>query len=871
MYKSSPTMFKHLLLLCSVFLYANANAQNKDFNLKIDSYRGTIQWEQSFDLTSWSPIAGATTGSIATVPSKTTYYRAKITEAGCSPVYSDVKAAYIDINKTVPARLVKGTVALPAGTAVQLTEISVLSMIDSVSVKQDGSFNLLVADSVKEDLLMVTNKTGEVLLMAHYFANEKNFVINANTTSLALLISFPLLKPVDLNRKASLISFYKQEVEFTQLVTEVERLSKTGADLFSVSNTELIRIIGLFVKKPINTDRLRIQQNQRKKADLPITITSFGTSVKLENTAEHTYAAEIYKKDGQVMIERFTLYGTELEESIPLQVIYRLLQGSTDIQSTRTFDLKAKKYTAGEYEIRLWSGLLSDDNQPNKLAIRENLLTAYAMIIEALVPSPTDWIKDDCIKSIFDASINSVNPINMAQAAKNNSVLKEYVLPVFKNYGEFLTGDCLEIKSSKLLKKLFFYLRLAEKVLENTSYAVDWTTSPYLMEACEYVNDDGQTSTCFVIEATTTLAAQDYTGDDVDVRIKTIANANYYPKEPTPVSNVAFQWTSWKGGGTFSNNKGTDQLILFDQTDQNGFASAKWKFSCDTGKHVTRTRVNGIPNDQEKDLFTMNVYNPGAKVRATGTMQTGQPSKVLETKLLISVFDTLDGLPMLMNRFNIAWESVTGSGSIEPSGGDAFTSSYSWTLGPEVGEQIAKATITAKNCNWPIAERIVFFKAATKVDTLAIIQSQQWKSTEFMWMGLKLDSAYKVEEETDSCGVLKGFSTYSEIYTTFQSSGDFQWSVKGNYKGDALVNETSCQKVIVDQSGTESIPLAWKWEYIPSLKIIRVTNTDDDDALDLVKGENFDFQIISLTSTEIEIRGVIPFTGAVTHLKLKAK
>jgi hypothetical protein len=48
-------------------------------------------------------------------------------------------------------------------------------------------------------------------------------------------------------------------------------------------------------------------------------------------------------------------------------------------------------------------------------------------------------------------------------------------------------------------------------------------------------------------------------------------------------------------------------------------------------------------------------------------------------------------------------------------------------------------------------------------------------------------------------------------------------------------------------------------------------HTDNGDALDLVKEENFDFQIISLTSTEIEIRGVIPFTGAVTHLKLKTQ
>lgn len=712
-----------MLFSCCLFIAINVTAQHKDFHLKIGSYRGTIQWEQSFDNKAWTSISGATAANITTLPTVTTYYRAKITEEGCSPVYSDVKAAYIDVNKTVPARLVKGTVTLPTGTSVQLSEISVLSLIDSAGVKQDGSFDLLVADSVKEDLLLATNKSGEVLLMAHYFANEKKHVINANTTSLALLVSFPLLKPVDLVRKANLINLYKQEVEFTQLVSEVERLSKTGADLFSVNNTELIRIISLFVNKPINNDRFRMMQNQRTKADQPITITSFGTSVRLENTADHTYAAEIYKKDGQVLIERFTLSGTSLEESIPIQTIANMLQGTTDIKTTRTFDLKAKNYTAGEYEIRLWSGLLDESNQPNNLAVRENILIAYSMIIGALVPSPTDWLKEKCIKNIFDAGLNSVNPINMSQAAKNNSILKDYVLPVFKNYAQFLTGDCLQFKSSMFFKKLFVYVAFAEEIISNSTFLYSWTTSPFVMEACEYVNDNGQTSTCFVIEADKSIPDRDYTGDNVDLKIKTIANKNYYPKEAVPVGNVAFQWTSWKGGGTFSNDKGTDLLVLFDQTDHTGSASVNWKFSCNMIEHIARARVNGIPNGQEKDLFITNIYNPQSKPFATGTSQTGQPSKMLDKKLDISIRDMLDNSSMFINRFNITWENVKGSGKIEPyvasSYDNIINSQFSWTLGPEEDEQIMKATITAKNCDWPVADNVIYFSATAPVYVLS--------------------------------------------------------------------------------------------------------------------------------------------------------
>ncbi|MDW3211748.1 MAG: G8 domain-containing protein [Reichenbachiella sp.] len=60
-------------------------------DLQADTYRGTIQWQQSTELNTWSDITGAIGGSYkATINELPVYFRAEIIEAGCeSPHYSE--------------------------------------------------------------------------------------------------------------------------------------------------------------------------------------------------------------------------------------------------------------------------------------------------------------------------------------------------------------------------------------------------------------------------------------------------------------------------------------------------------------------------------------------------------------------------------------------------------------------------------------------------------------------------------------------------------------------------------------------------------------------------------------------------------------
>ena len=73
--------------------------------LTLTGYNGTIQWQQSLNLTAWSPASGSGISAIHDklhlTASNTSYYRAKVTDGECLSFYSDT--ALVTIINTAPA------------------------------------------------------------------------------------------------------------------------------------------------------------------------------------------------------------------------------------------------------------------------------------------------------------------------------------------------------------------------------------------------------------------------------------------------------------------------------------------------------------------------------------------------------------------------------------------------------------------------------------------------------------------------------------------------------------------------------------------------------------------------------------------------
>jgi len=298
----------------------------------------------------------------------------------------------------------------------------------------------------------------------------------------------------------------------------------------------------------------------------------------------------------------------------------------------------------------------------------------------------------------------------MAQAAKSGNIIKEYIAPIFKDYANFLNGECLTIKSNKFLGQLLKIYDLGEKIYTIGSFLYSWQSSPALIEVCEYINEDMQTSTCFVMLADEKIDEQSMTGETVDLKLVCRADDTYYPFTKQNVPNIKFSWYL-PDGGTFLPDNSVNATVT---TLQDGKSAIKWKLPCNIKTLGVQAVVPFIPETYGKNIFTTTTSNI---LRAEGkeNNQTGEPNKKLPENIRINLFRE-NGLPYYVDRIYITWKMVKGSGKIEKATSlYLYDSSFSWTLGPEDGEQIVEATITSKNCNWPIQNNVLLFKANTAV------------------------------------------------------------------------------------------------------------------------------------------------------------
>src|SRR6476620_104704 len=197
------------LVILGVTSSTSALAQtSKPFLLKAGTVRGAVQWQQSVDKTNWTDVPGGNVATFMVQPTKTTYYRARVTEPDCGPTYSDIKAVVLESGFNRGAVLIKGAIQLPAGSTINKSELTVLSFLDSTKINTDGTFELLMADSIASDYVIVTNKEGDVLLMSYVIGKTQSLEINAQSTALATLLIYPFLKPLEATEKANLVALY---------------------------------------------------------------------------------------------------------------------------------------------------------------------------------------------------------------------------------------------------------------------------------------------------------------------------------------------------------------------------------------------------------------------------------------------------------------------------------------------------------------------------------------------------------------------------------------------------------------------------------------------------------------------------------------
>ncbi|WP_018480135.1 hypothetical protein [Pontibacter roseus] len=741
-----------LLSCLCLFSFVTASGQGtngKEFLLKVGNVRGQIEWEQSTDRRNWTAIPHTGSKEVRLRPTQTTLYRAKITEAGCSPIYSEVKGAVFTKQGVIGAKLVSGRVTLPEGAAVAVGELNMLSFVEEDRIHADGSFQVLVPDSVDEDILIVTNRKEEVVMLGHFVGSHEEYVMSSTTSAEALLAIYPGLMPVTADEKAKLKERYREEKEYKDLVKLVTRLNSQGLPLFSAENKELASTLSILVQKYSSKEGLR------KASTDPVYISkAHKSSVAIANTTTFGYVGQVYRmKDMAKVGPQFIIAGDLVRDNTVAAALMKYWVPSVEIKENEvTVNLPDYGAVPGEYEIVVRSGLANDYSPEDHLASQYNLKELIALTVASMTSFSVP-LKDECLKSIVQANIEAINPISMKNAIRNNSLFSDYVMPIIKELGN-AGAYCLNV--NKALGKLAGIMEVVDTALPFAWYAGEWLLKDAAVDGCQYLNPDYETSNCFEIKAVTNLKDRYFPGDTLEIKIKAEENKLYYPYTGEDAAFRRFTWMK-KGESHFALPQSAE--LFYDRTNVKGEATIKWVLSCKEEVNSVQAWIQGVDESLRKNLFATRTKVPAmAVVKLEGAdFQKGEKGKKLPNPIGFSIKDLDDGSIaslVKLNRFNIKWEvfrnnswrPVPNTGVINdiPNIANAlFWVRKEWTLDNHDDQQKIRATIEDK-CGekWNIEGNPVVFSTERNpwIDTLV------GKWTYEIYTKYFVDSYYKSHE-----------------------------------------------------------------------------------------------------------------------------
>src|SRR5204863_4905244 len=130
-----------------------------------------------------------------------------------------------------------------------------------------GNFKVMARDTTSEDVLVVTNKSSNVIMLKYYNDTTRDFLISSQSTAMSLLLLYPILKPIDISTKKVLADEYKVLPEFINLVNQIDLVNQQEGKLFDSTNFALINLINYIVGKEISPLRYKPNSSNQILAD----------------------------------------------------------------------------------------------------------------------------------------------------------------------------------------------------------------------------------------------------------------------------------------------------------------------------------------------------------------------------------------------------------------------------------------------------------------------------------------------------------------------------------------------------------------------------------------------------------------------------
>lgn len=684
---------KYLVLLLMLLFSIASNGQ---FKLKTSSYRGAIQWEYSLDRNIWNVTANGTSDSLLVNPTKTTFYRAKITESGCDPIFSDIKGVYVDSNFSVSGKIITGKVIVPSGSSLSPASLEVISLIDKVHVNTDGSFNVFVIDSASQDVLFVLNSDGEAIMLQNLFSDSPVYEISPETTASGMLLLYPFLKPVGLQQKKVLDSIYKTQPEFPQLVSLLQQTISAGKGIFRDSSKVIDSLIAKIINKEYNKNRFRTISSNNRPQGNDIELTTIGPKIKFENNTAYSFGGAIYEKGSSTASKTFTLAGSLMEESTFTKYLYNLIT-KTNTSNPTEINLNDFQAAPGQYEIKFRSGLSRDGSEEDALGGYENIITLLANVLDNIVPG-MEISKDKCIQAFYSYLVDRVKA-DAAQAIdpQKFDYLKD-LSDHFTDYTSFVQ-NCSGQKVNVFLAKMFEYVQRIKQVLDalpTLNFVREWLTGPSKINFCQFLKDDNSLINCFDLEKAVSPLNTSWVCSDMIVGAIAIDN------EGNPSSNLNLVWHVVDGNGVlYDEATKTWKKSINVVTDANGKTNVQWQLGDQPSPNkvavsafVSRPQIILIKNLE----FATNSLIPQPKLNPLNDGQPGIANQKLPKPIGFWITESSTGDIVPYGKYTVSY-NIVGGGSlnniIDPFGA---TVADEWTLGPEYGEQSVAVTVRRFPC-----------------------------------------------------------------------------------------------------------------------------------------------------------------------------
>jgi len=298
-------------------------------------------------------------------------------------------------------KYVQGMITLPVGSPLQVSSLSIVSILSESPISGNNAFSLNVINQQQGQIVFVTNQNGDVIMPAYVPSNAvltNNAQINSTQAALGMILLNPYLMVLPKNNREQIIQDAQQNLLFAQLVGEIEvALVQEPQNLMNYS-----------VFPQIFKDSLTIGINVLK---------SYGVNIAHSPSAKHQaimsaaivgnnndpHLEDVSGSDINFVNPKMIFYGVEVTNNSGQEIKTELVEGKESLESVQfgwppVYQTPAvtDEYNLGDgtFNIRFYKGL--NWTEPNWLSFKSangkatwaNFLKPVCLALDALAYCP---------------------------------------------------------------------------------------------------------------------------------------------------------------------------------------------------------------------------------------------------------------------------------------------------------------------------------------------------------------------------------------------------------------------------------------------------------------------------------------------------